>query len=124
MKKPKQTEEEKRAKARAAGKKWRDANPEKVAGYNRKWKAQNPEKAAKYNRDWQIANPDKVAEYNRKWQDANPEKMAEHHRQYLSRRRSRDPEFRKAERAKLDVFLAKVNPKPDAPTHYPSYYDG
>ena len=133
MKKPNQTESEKLAKRRAANKKWKAENPEKVAEMNRKamkrWRAKkiatDPEFAAgcaAANKKWREENPEKHRESSRRWQTKNPVKLAGYQREYHARRRAVDPEFRKAERSKLDEFLAKVNPP--KPSIFPTYYDG
>lgn len=69
--------------------KWRKANPEKVAEHQRKWQKANKEKVAEYNRKWQKANKEEVAEQQRKYYEANKEKVAEQKRKYYIANRDR-----------------------------------
>lgn len=54
---------------KAAKKKWRDANKDKIRQYAADARVRNPD----YNREWQKANREKAREYSRRSKEANPE---------------------------------------------------
>ena len=56
---------------------WRQANPEKVRDGVNRWQQANPEKVRESSKRWRQANPEKVIESIKRWQQANPEKMRE-----------------------------------------------
>jgi len=58
---------------RAAYRKWREGNPEKVKERTRKQREENPEKVKATIRKWREKNPEKVKAAARKWREENPE---------------------------------------------------
>jgi len=61
---------------RLAIRKWQEANPEKVRGYNREARLTNPEKNVAAVRAWEKRNPDKADGYKQKYAKENPDKLA------------------------------------------------
>ncbi|MFD9442147.1 HNH endonuclease [Streptomyces sp. NPDC060001] len=57
----------------AASRRWRAANPAKVAEQNRKWYTENTDRKREYDQQWRAAYPGKAAELRRQWYRANPE---------------------------------------------------
>jgi 5-methylcytosine-specific restriction endonuclease McrA len=77
--------------ARARALQWRQANREKIAGYNKKYLQANHEARAEYKRQCRQANPEKMAEYRQ----ANREKRAEYSRQYYQANREARAEYKR-----------------------------
>jgi len=80
-----QTATDKAAYKREYMRKWRKANPLKLAEYRlrhkdahiaylRKWKADNPERVKEHERKYAALHPESRAERQKKWAQANPEK--------------------------------------------------
>ena len=69
-----QTQEERRTKARAASLKWRKENPEKHKALRNKWKKDNPEKVKAEKARWFKENRDKENKRSAEWKRNNPKK--------------------------------------------------
>ena len=72
--KTRQTEAERKAKAKTSAAARYATNPEKVGASAAAWQKANPEKALAANSAWQKANPEKVRAKSLKWYHANKEK--------------------------------------------------
>ena len=80
--KTKRCPECKKKEQHAIHKRYRMANPDKIAARNRKYRKENPEKVAAANKRWQQANPENVAAGHMRWQQANPEKIAAYNKKW------------------------------------------
>ena len=67
---------------------WREANPGKVAEINRKWREENLESCRDANKTWREANP----EYSREYQDANKKKISEQRKKSYQDRKAKQQE--------------------------------
>ena len=53
----------------AIHKRYRMANPDKIAARNREYRKENPEKVAANNKRYRMANPEKVAAGQKRWRE-------------------------------------------------------
>lgn len=56
------------------GRRYREANSEKIRQYQRRWAQENPEKAYEAGRRWRTANAEQARENTRRWSQANAER--------------------------------------------------
>lgn len=88
------------------GKRWREANPEKVVARNRCYQEANPEKHGARQKAYVAAHPEKVAETEKAYRAANPEKVAATHKRW----RAENPVLCTAMRAKRRAAKLQATP--------------
>jgi len=84
-----------------------------ASDYGRKYREANREKLAEYQREYSNANPEKVAEGKRKWRKANPEYDREYHKANREKKAKYDLEYRKVNCEKIAEYKCeryKANP--------------
>lgn len=81
-----------RSRGRAAAKRQRAVNPEKLRQATAEWKVKNPDKVRSMVKRWKVENAEHVREYNAEWQRANPERVRELGRANYARHREEGKE--------------------------------
>ena len=73
---------------RAAKKKYREENKEKVAAYSKKYREENKEKVAAYSKKYREENKEKAAAYRKKYYEENKEKWKEYNQKSRQKKSS------------------------------------
>ncbi len=105
-KKPKKTDEEKRAYQRA----YYQANKERCKELSKKWAQNNKERMCEIVRDWQKNNSERYKELRQKYVSENKEKIREYAREGAKRRFINNPEKVRAERKAVKARLMAKDP--------------
>lgn len=94
-------------KVAAMGRAYREANADKERERQRRWYRENRDKVLEQSRRWAQANPDKVRARWRRWQEANPDKVREAQRRYNERNPDRQKPWREANPDKVSEYTRR-----------------
>ena len=103
-KKPKQTDEE----IRARQKEYYQKNREKILAQQRKWQAAHPEYMKEQVKRWQQNNKERLKEQKKKYAEANREKISQASKESQRKAFEKDPDkIRAKRRARRKAYKAK-----------------
>jgi hypothetical protein len=101
-------EAEVRARGRERAKSWREANPERVRGYQQRWVEENRERVREYYNRYYANHRDEVNARAAERRDADPDRSKDAQKQWARRNKERRAELQRRRRSDPETYVSEL----------------